>query len=229
MASFCISLVEVYSRSIGSSGIYKDKSSKSAAKRFVAARRKYYIDRIRQEAKSKGLKPLERATARFATVYAAGCLAKKYGIFTWGRKELLRAILSCQLDRLVAARGKTDQVTNLRQRLTDYLIQNRRHFVSLNGKKLSTNDHELGSVPGYRHRMPCLGGLFQGSLGCEDFLRWHRFATQTFCRAAAFSTSAWRYRTMLRDGFSARRRAYAGVLPCYFSFKRRASCHPFTG
>jgi putative DNA primase/helicase len=131
--------------------LYKDKDSRFAAKKFVAARRKYYIDRIRQEAKSKGLKPLERATARFATVYAAGCLAIKYGIFTWSRKALFLAVLSCQLDGLTAARGRTDQVTNLRPKLMDYLAQNRRHFVSLNGKRPSSTDHKFGSVPGYIH------------------------------------------------------------------------------
>jgi putative DNA primase/helicase len=99
--------------------LYRSKGSRAAAKTFVSARRTYYIDRIRQEAKSRGLKPLERATARFATVYAAGCLAIKYGIFTWGRKDLFRAVLSCQLDGLVAAGPKTDQAANLRQRLTD--------------------------------------------------------------------------------------------------------------
>jgi putative DNA primase/helicase len=131
--------------------LYRSKGSRAAAKTFVSARRTNYIDRIRQEAKSRGLKPLERATARFATVYAAGCLAIKYGIFTWGRKDLFRAVLSCQLDGLVAAGPKTDQAANLRQRLTDYLVQNRQHFVSLNGKKLASSDHEFGSVPGYVH------------------------------------------------------------------------------
>jgi putative DNA primase/helicase len=129
--------------------LYKDKKSRSIAKKFVAARRNGYINIIRKRADDIGVKPLERATARFATVYAAGCLAIKYGIFTWGRKDLLRAVLSCQLDSLVRAQGKTDQVTNLRQRLIDHLVQNRRHFVSLNGKTLSTSDHEFGSVPGY--------------------------------------------------------------------------------
>jgi uncharacterized protein (DUF927 family) len=131
--------------------LYQDKSSRSAAKKFVAARRNHYITIVRKRANAIGIKPLERATARFATVYAAGCLAIKYGIFTWGRKDLLRAVLSCQLDSLVRARGKTDEVTNLRQRLIDHLVQNRGHFVSLNGKTLSTGDHEFGSVPGYVH------------------------------------------------------------------------------
>jgi putative DNA primase/helicase len=62
--------------------IYKDKNSRATAKKFVSSRGTFYTHRLRQEARSKGLKPLERATARFATVYAAGCLAIKYGIFS---------------------------------------------------------------------------------------------------------------------------------------------------
>lgn len=131
--------------------LYKSQTSRSAAKKFVAARRKGYLKPLRKKAAAKGLKPLERATARFATVYAAGCLAIKYGIFTWARKDLLRAVLSCQLDGLTATHGKTDLITNLHQKLTDYFVQNRRHFVSVNGKKLASSDHEFGSVPGYSH------------------------------------------------------------------------------
>jgi putative DNA primase/helicase len=131
--------------------LYKNKTSRSAAKNFVSARRTYYIDRIKRETRLKGLKPLERATARFATVYAAGCLAIRYRIFTWARKDLFRAVLSCQLDGLAVAGRKTDQVTNLRQKLTDYLVQNRRSFVSLNGRTPTRDKHEFGSVPGYAH------------------------------------------------------------------------------
>jgi hypothetical protein len=131
--------------------IYQSKNSKAAAKKFVSARRAFYIKQLRQAAQAKGLKPLERAAARFATVYAAGCLAIQYGIFAWERKAVLRAILSCQLDGLVAAAGKVDEVTQLRQKLTDYLVQNRHRFVSLNGKLLSPGQHEIGSVPGYAH------------------------------------------------------------------------------
>jgi putative DNA primase/helicase len=133
------------------SKLYKNKTSRSAAKKFVSARRTYYIDRIRQEAKSKGVKPLERATARFATVYAAGCLANKYGIFTWRRQELLHAVLSVQLDGLVAARGKPDEVTDLRQKLIDHLIQIRPRLTDLNLRKLSAKAYTLSSVPGYFH------------------------------------------------------------------------------
>jgi putative DNA primase/helicase len=128
--------------------LYRDESSRAAAKKFVAARRNGYINRLRERAGSLGLNPLERATARFATVYAAGCLAIKYGIFTWSRKDLLRAVLSCQLDSLVKPKGKSDPADKLRQKLVVYLAQNRRHFVSLDRKKLKSS-HRFGSVPGY--------------------------------------------------------------------------------
>jgi hypothetical protein len=82
-------------------------------------------------------------------VYGAGCLAIKYGIFTWGRRDLLRAILSCQLDSLVRAGSKLDQVTNLRQRLVDHLVQNQPRFMDLNGARPSATAHTFGSVPGY--------------------------------------------------------------------------------
>jgi hypothetical protein len=129
--------------------LYENKDSRSAAKAFLAARRSYYIPRARKAADSKGLKPLERATARFATVYAAGCLAISYGIFTWTRKDLFRAILSCQIDGLVAAHGKADQVTVLRRTLVARLNETRSAFKNLNIAKLSKKSHVLGSSPGY--------------------------------------------------------------------------------
>jgi uncharacterized protein (DUF927 family) len=132
--------------------LYKDKASRSAAKVFVSAKRDVYINRVRRKTATKGLKPLERATARFATVYAAGCLASRYGIFTWSRKELLAAILSCQLDGLVAVRRRIDPITTLRQRLITYLVDNRKRFLDLNTNGLLTKAHSPASVPGYCHR-----------------------------------------------------------------------------
>ena len=131
--------------------LYKDENSRLTAKTFLKARRAYYIDRLRKVANSKGLKPLERATARFATVYATGCLAIKYGIFAWNCRDLLRAALSCQLDGLVTAESKTDQIADLLRKLADYLVENRTRFLSLDEGKLSIKKHEFGSVPGYAH------------------------------------------------------------------------------
>jgi hypothetical protein len=133
------------------SKLYKDKNSRVSAKKFVAARRNGYIKRLRQKAGSKNLKPLERATARFATVYAAGCLAIKYGIFIWGRKDVFRAVLSCQLDVLSAAARKTDEAADLRQKLVDHLTELRPRMLDLNDGKPSAKNHTFGSVPCYRH------------------------------------------------------------------------------
>jgi hypothetical protein len=132
--------------------IYKDKNSRSAAKAFVANRRKKYIEILKRKAKAQQLKPLESATARFATVYAAGCLAIKYKIFLWGRKDLLKAVLSCQMDTLIAFAGHSlDPVSKLQKQLVDYLSQNRAQFMNLNSSKPSPGEHRFGSVPGYTH------------------------------------------------------------------------------
>jgi hypothetical protein len=132
--------------------IYKDKDSRLEAKKFVADRRKKYIEIIRKNAKAQQLKPLHRATARFATVYAAGCLAIKYKIFPWARNDLLNAVLSCQLDALVAFAGHNlDPVSKSQKQLVDYLCRNRTQFMNLDSSKPSLRDHKFGSVGGYTH------------------------------------------------------------------------------
>jgi hypothetical protein len=85
-------------------------------------------------------------------VYAAGCLAIKYKIFLWSRKDLLQAVLSCQLDALLKlADGNLDPVSNLRKHLVEYCRKNRPKFMNLNSSKPSLRDHKFGSVPGYTH------------------------------------------------------------------------------
>lgn len=131
--------------------IYRSPNSRAAAKRFVSARRIYYVKRLKRVAALQGLKPLGRATDRFATVYAAGCLAIKYGIFTWNRTDMFRAVLSCQLDGLVAAQRISNPVATLRRKLVDHLLQMRPRFLDLNRRKPSAASHVFGSVPGYSH------------------------------------------------------------------------------
>lgn len=76
--------------------IYRDKKSRDDAKEYVAQCREAYIRIVEKKAKKNGVKPLKRATSRFATVYAAGCLAIKCKVFLWKRKDLLKAVLNCQ-------------------------------------------------------------------------------------------------------------------------------------
>ena len=60
------------------------------------------------EGRAEDVKPLNRASERFATVYAAGALAIKLGVLEeldWDRNALRKAILSCQLDGLKEITG----------------------------------------------------------------------------------------------------------------------------
>ena len=112
-----------------------------------------YVRTLNAKAKAERLKPLERSTGRCATVYAAGRLAIQYGILPWNRKQLLQAVLSCQLDGLQWAKAKhleTDtSVSGLRLKLVEYLRERCREFMDLDKERPRLGKHRFGSVPGY--------------------------------------------------------------------------------
>jgi hypothetical protein len=126
--------------------IYKDNASRKSAKKFAAKRRAWYTEAAKRKANSLGVKPLQRATSRFATVYAAGCLAAEYDILPWKRSELSQAVLSCQFDGLPPTPIKP---TTARHKLIEYLKRNLPDFLNLNDGKLDPDTHVLGSAPGY--------------------------------------------------------------------------------
>ena len=72
----------------------------NALKTFLRKRQTFYLKLCSAKAEAEGLRPLNRVAGRFATVYAAGCLAIRYGILPWSRNALSKALLSCQLDGL---------------------------------------------------------------------------------------------------------------------------------
>jgi putative DNA primase/helicase len=118
-------------------------------KRFLSRERIAYLQTIRTQAQAEGLRPLNRASGRFATVFAAGSLAIKYQIFRWDRQALLQAILSCQLDGLrhskVADEQADTSVAGLRRKLVRYLKERRNEFR----KVPRLGKHTFGSAPGY--------------------------------------------------------------------------------
>ncbi|MGZ5529954.1 MAG: DUF927 domain-containing protein [Limisphaerales bacterium] len=122
-------------------------------KQFLRRQRAAYLRAINAKAQSENLRPLNRASGRFATDFAAGSLAIKYKIFLWDRNELLQAILSCQLDGLrhvQAEHLETDtSVSGLRRKLITYLREGRSKFMDLDEDKPGLAEHEFGSVPGY--------------------------------------------------------------------------------
>jgi len=124
-----------------------------ALKRFLKRQRAAYLRAIKARAQAQKLKPLNRASGRFATVFAAGSLAIRHKIFPWDRDELLQAILSCQLDGLRAAKAQHAETetsgSGLRRKLVEHLRERRSQFMDLDKDKPRVGEHKFGSVPGY--------------------------------------------------------------------------------
>jgi Domain of unknown function (DUF927) len=96
---------------------------------------------------------LNRASGRFATVFAAGSLAIKYKIFQWSEDDLLQGILACQLDGLrlnKAPNGNVVQtVAGARAKLIAFLREKKPEFMDLRKGLPQAGSHKFGSVPGY--------------------------------------------------------------------------------
>jgi putative DNA primase/helicase len=122
--------------------------------RFLRSRRDAYLRKRRDASKDKNVQPLHRVSDRFATVYAAGSLAIKYKILPWKRKDLLRAILSCEIDQLQTVHQPVQDasVENLRQKLVQYIGAYRKQFLDLSTNRPRRRDHKFGSVSGYRDK-----------------------------------------------------------------------------
>jgi hypothetical protein len=125
----------------------------SALKQVLKEERKAYLQALQATTEAQNLRPLNRASGRFATTFAAGSLGIKYGILPWTREDLLQAILSCQLDGLRYSQTKNEQadssVTGLRRKLVRYLADNRDQFRNLDKKMPPLGKHNFGSRPGY--------------------------------------------------------------------------------
>jgi hypothetical protein len=122
-------------------------------KQFLKAERNVYLQAIKAQAQAQNLKPLNRASGRFATTFAVGSLGIKYGILPWTRDDLLQAILSCQLDGLRYSQTKNQQadssVAGMRRKVVSYLADNRGQFRNLDKKMPPLGKHNFGSRPGY--------------------------------------------------------------------------------
>lgn len=125
-----------------------------AVKKFLNTERRAYRKALRRAVGSEGLKPLSRSSGRYATVFAAGSMAAKYGIVDWNRKKILKAVLRCELDQL--RQPDEDDVSVERTseaawaKLVQYLSDNRKEFWNLNRKRPRLGRDKLDAVPGYR-------------------------------------------------------------------------------
>jgi uncharacterized protein (DUF927 family) len=125
----------------------------AALKQFLKKQRTTYLQALDAKTQAENLRPLNRASGRFATTFAAGSLAIKYQILPWNRDDLLQAILACQLDGLRHFRVRHDQVdtstSGLRRSLVRYIAENRKELRNLDTKMPVLGKHKFGSVPGY--------------------------------------------------------------------------------
>ena len=122
-------------------------------KSWLEKARQEYLARLRKEA--DGLRPLERASERFATVFAAGSLAIKYLILPWNRKKLLAGILNCQLDQLRNANAAdpwAPSVATLRAKLVQYINENSKDFMLLTKQRPRLKRDDIDAVLGYRDK-----------------------------------------------------------------------------
>ena len=121
-------------------------------RRFLADEREAYRTALDEKVDGQDLQPLKRVSSRYATVFAAGSLAIQYGILPWKRRELLRAILACQLDGLRSERAHTSpaaSISTLRSKLIGYMRQQGSQFLDLDQRRPQLGTHKLGSAPGY--------------------------------------------------------------------------------
>ena len=122
--------------------------------KFVKLARQRYVNELNQKPNAVAL--LQRASARFATVYAAGMLAIWLGVLDWDRDELRNAILKCQLDGLAKSdvTTKDSAISAMETKLVDYIKRNQAKFVDLRKGWLDPKAHKFGAVPGYvaRHK-----------------------------------------------------------------------------
>jgi putative DNA primase/helicase len=120
--------------------------------------REQYLRELNKQLGTK--KTLERASGRFATVYAAGALAISLGVLDWNRAALGEAVMSCQLDGLKevpatkkgnpVAAAKEKSILAMDKKLVRFLSHNQAKAMTLRAKKFADpNTHKFGSVPYY--------------------------------------------------------------------------------
>jgi len=160
------------------------KDGADPVRHFLQRERKRYLKSLNRRATAKHFKPLRRISDRFATTYAAGCLAIKYGILPWNRKRLLRAIRSCQLDHLeviATATEDTNSIAGMRSRLVKYIRDNWNAFRLLKKKgRLKHGVDEINAYPGFRQKwhgkryLYLTPGQLTTAVGTKDLIEFKR-------------------------------------------------------
>src|SRR5271166_450618 len=150
-------------------GLRRDKPSIVG---WLQARRAWYLEHVRRRVLAPS-RDLERIHQKFATIYAAGRLAIRYGILPWRGNELGHALVACErahVDHVaqfipaeVAAPARPARaVVDPLERLRAHYRQNVSKFVDLRKGLIDPNS-------GHCHNS-CVGYVNRGSDGSTELL-----------------------------------------------------------
>ena len=119
---------------------------------WIEKRRKFYIKKATAQITTSG-RNLTRLHGKFATVYAAGALAAKFGILPYKRKDVARAVLKCEIDHVRFVEGlltgRTAQRKSHVELLRDYIRSNLSSFIDLRDKGDELRGSDFKSAPGF--------------------------------------------------------------------------------
>jgi putative DNA primase/helicase len=172
VVAFCRRIQAVAARNFGHPSrdflrqvVEQRRRDKATLLAWLEKRRAFYL-RHAHSIQSPGRR-LNRIHEKMATVYAAACLAIKFGIFPWQRQRVLDALLSCTRDHVaLIAREQADaarQLTAPLELLRQYVRQHRDEFVDLRRAGIeNTSEHDHRTCPGYlnQHKSRGLEYLF---------------------------------------------------------------------
>jgi hypothetical protein len=109
---------------------------------------------------ASGQRDLARLHEKFATIFAAGALAIKFGIVPWSNNELGNALLACEQAHVDLVAGaepirQQQQKSDPMELLTAHVRQHRPEFIDLRKGLVERDaDHDHGTCVGYVNRAP---------------------------------------------------------------------------
>jgi hypothetical protein len=122
---------------------------------WIKRRRAFYLKKV-PKAVNGTERNLSRIHEKMATLYAAGCLATKFGIVPWTFRSIRKALVACTRDHvaLVARENAAASFQGAEpfNRLRGYVREHGATFIDLrSGTVRETDDHDHSACQGYIH------------------------------------------------------------------------------
>lgn len=139
---------------------------------WLRSRRAGYISHVRAHVLASN-RDLERIHQKFATIFAAGCLAIRYDILPWKRDELGRALVECEqahVDHVAQFVSAVEPMATRPVRvIVDPLARLRAHVRDRRSKLVDLREGLLDPAGGRNHQA-CEGYINRGSDGRDEYL-----------------------------------------------------------